>query len=135
MQIISERQRHREIIWLQTFTITGTGCGYSFDCDEDGTIDVEALNPDARINWLYCQSGKNERGETIKPTGLRKSEHTWIEEAIGLCDCGEEVELGGFTNTCENCGADYNQSGQRLADQSQWGIGTGEHPADIARIP
>jgi len=135
MQIISERQRHREIIYLQTFIIQGTGCGYSFDCDENGEVDVEALNPDARINWLYCQSRQNKRGETIKPAGLRKSIHGWIEEAIGLCDdCGEEVELGGFTNTCENCGTNYNFAGQRLADRSQWGVETGEHPADIARI-
>jgi len=53
------------------------------------------------------------------------------QPAIGLCDCGEEVVLGGFTNTCHNCGADYNSSGQRLAPRSQWGSDTGESVADI----
>ena len=49
--------------------------------------------------------------------------------------CGKgSVELSGFTNTCENCGADYNWGGQLLASRSQWGEETGEHPADIARI-
>ena len=135
MKIISERQRHHESFTLCTFTIKGTGAGYSFNCDEDGKVDIEALNPDARINWDHCQAGKNERGETIKPAGIRKCTHGWIEEAIGECDCGAEVELGGFTNTCEECGADYNSCGQKLAPRSQWGVETGEHPADILRIP
>jgi hypothetical protein len=54
--------------------------------------------------------------------------------AWGRCDdCGQIVSLPDFTNTCR-CGAEYNSSGQRLADRSQWGEETGEHPADIARI-
>jgi len=58
----------------------------------------------------------------------RKSRH---EPAVGECDeCGEEVYLTGFTNTCE-CGADYNMSGQRLAPRSQWGEETSETLADI----
>lgn len=55
------------------------------------------------------------------------------QSRIGLCDeCGERVCLDGFTNTCD-CGADYNMSGQRLADRSQWGEETGETLADILR--
>jgi hypothetical protein len=136
MRIIQERQHHRDIIHLKTYTIKGTGCGYSFNCDENGIVLPENMNPEARVNWEHCQAGVNERGETITPTGLRKSISAWIEEAIGLCDnCGGNVGLGGFTNTCEKCGADYNNAGQRLADRSQWGVETGEHPADISRIP
>jgi hypothetical protein len=48
------------------------------------------------------------------------------------CDCGRDVYCGGFTNTCE-CGADYNMSGQRLANRSQWGEETGETADDILR--
>jgi len=51
----------------------------------------------------------------------------------GVC-CKTEFGLGGFTNSCPDCGADYNWSGQRLAPREQWGEETGEHPADIARI-
>lgn len=54
--------------------------------------------------------------------------------AIGLCDCGREVELAGFTNTCD-CGRDYNSGGTLLAPREQWGEETGEHLADIMRIP
>lgn len=49
------------------------------------------------------------------------------------CECGQEVFCSHFTNTCE-CGRDYNMSGQLLADRSQWGAETGEHPADVARL-
>ena len=136
MKIMHERQRHHETIYLQTYAIRGTGAGYSFTCDENGEVDVENMNPDARVNYDYCKAGVNERGEIITATGVRKSEHNWVEEAIGKCDdCGRWVELSGFTNTCENCGADYSKSGQRLAPREQWGVETGEHPADIARIP
>lgn len=50
------------------------------------------------------------------------------------CECGKVLETPGFTNTCD-CGADYNWAGQRLAPRDQWGEETGEHPADILRIP
>lgn len=47
------------------------------------------------------------------------------------CDCGLFIiECYDFTNTCEHCGADYNFAGQRLADRSQWGEETGEHPSE-----
>lgn len=56
------------------------------------------------------------------------------DPVIGLCCCGREVELTGFTNTCD-CGRDYNSGGTLLASREQWGEETGEHPADILRIP
>ena len=41
---------------------------------------------------------------------------------------------GNFTNTCPECGADYNWAGQRLAPRDPWGEETGEHLSDILRI-
>lgn len=38
----------------------------------------------------------------------------------GMCRCGEEVELGEFTNECENCNALYNWAGQELRPESEW---------------
>jgi hypothetical protein len=61
--------------------------------------------------------------------------HSMVAPAVGKCDCGQHVELTGFTNTCTRCQADYNGSGQRLAPREQWGEETGEHLADILRIP
>ena len=53
-----------------------------------------------------------------------------------VCGCGNVWEEGptyGRDFSCDKCGADYNSGGQRLADRSQWGEETGEHPADVAR--
>ena len=60
---------------------------------------------------------------------------TKTEPSLGRCQCGEEVELTGFTNTCSGCGRDYNWAGQALAPRELWGEETGEHPSDILRIP
>ena len=62
-----------------------------------------------------------------------RDETGYRHASIGRCDCGDEVYLGGFTNTCDRCGADYNSAGQLLAPRCFWGEETGEHPADIAR--
>ena len=48
--------------------------------------------------------------------------------------CGKWMECDGFTNTCEECGADYNWAGQRLASREQWGEETGESLSDILDI-
>ena len=43
-----------------------------------------------------------------------------VRSRTGICEeCGREVDLRGFTNECV-CGALYNNSGQRLADPSEW---------------
>ncbi|GAB3062042.1 hypothetical protein ACFOU0_05935 [Salinicoccus sesuvii] len=47
------------------------------------------------------------------------------------CDnCQEEVECSRFTNCC-SCGADYDMSGELLADRIQWGYETGESAKEI----
>ena len=56
-----------------------------------------------------------------------------VERKLGLCECGKEVALTGFTNTCE-CGRDYNMSGQLLASRSHWGEETGESVEDILSV-
>ena len=134
IEIISERQHHCEVSHQLGFNIPNTGCGYSFECDENGNIDIESLNPDAQENYQRCLKGENERGEKIVPGEVRELHSNWIEPACGKCECGTTVELEGFTNTCEGCGEDYDSCGQNLAPREQWGIETGEHPADIARI-
>jgi hypothetical protein len=41
--------------------------------------------------------------------------------------CNNPVELlSSWANQCDNCGAEYNGSGQRLAPREQWGEETGE---------
>lgn len=53
--------------------------------------------------------------------------------AIVIC-CEKELNCTRFTNTCPECGADYNSCGQHLAPRSQWGAETGETEADILAI-
>jgi len=45
--------------------------------------------------------------------------------------CGRWMQCNSFTNTCDQCGKDYNGAGQELAPRSQWGEETGETASDI----
>lgn len=66
-----------------------------------------------------------ERGTRVVENGILVKTDT-----IGQCECGEQLALIGFTNTCV-CGRDYNWAGQQLAPRSQWGEETGETASDI----
>ena len=134
MKIIQRRKRieteHHEVNFWYTDHV-GTW-GFSFDCDPNGRV-LPRTNPDAEEHYQACLTG-SVNGLAVLPGELRSWTSHYTQPAIGLCDhCGREVELGGFTNTCD-CGADYNSSGQRLADRSQWGEETGESLSDILRI-
>lgn len=105
--------------------------GYGFACDKHGKINFRKLKakPQACENYLYCEQHQDEFNiET------RQYHHSYLQPAVGRCQCGVEIELGGFTNTCD-CGRDYNWAGQELADRSQWGEETGESLSDILKIP
>jgi hypothetical protein len=43
-----------------------------------------------------------------------------------LTCCGTQLVLSRFTNTCSECGSDYNQSGSLLASRQFWGEETDE---------
>ncbi len=98
------------------------GAGFAFPCDEQGNVDTKNLPPEALGNYKKCLSGEHD----VICKGVRILRWNVREPAVGLCECGKEVELSHFTNTCE-CGADYNFAGQRLAPREQWGEETGEH--------
>ena len=43
------------------------------------------------------------------------------------CGCGNEIELwDSWANACNNCGKEYNGSGQELSTREFWGEETGE---------
>ena len=69
--------------------------------------------------------------KVFRPRGYWYHEFT---APVIKCACGAEVVCEYFTNVC-TCGRDYNTCGQLLAPRSQWGEETGEHLADILRIP
>lgn len=131
MKIIRHRQIIENVRYTRDFVYRNdAGAGFAFDCDEEGNLSPDT-HESALENYRKCLSGEHD----VIDWGVRKSEWSYTEPAVGLCVCGEEVELGGFTNTCEKCGRDYNWAGQELAPRHFWGEETGEHPADIARIP
>ena len=118
---------HRNFRWRDAI---GHGfSGFSFPCNEEGEVNRGDMCGAALDNLDACLSGKKD----VVPDGVERREHTWREPAVGLCDCGQEVELGNFTNTCE-CGRDYNSGGQLLAPRENWGSETGEHWSDIVRV-
>lgn len=102
------------------------GSGYNFPCDRHGNL----LESHQQTFFSKCISDPNLIFE-----GVQHISRFYKKPAVGHCCCGQLVSLGGFTNTCHGCGRDYNWNGTLLADRSQWGEETGEHPADIARIP
>jgi hypothetical protein len=120
--------RHSEIVECARYSREldrGDGSGYSFDCEEDGTVDPATA---ARIAELLAAE------PALRDRGVRADRWHYREPAVGRCACGAEVELGGFTNECDRCGRLYNSGGQELCHPSLWGEETGEHPADILRI-
>lgn len=102
----------------------GMAGGFGFDCDEQGNVFMDQLNPDALANYKACISGKYD----VRSMGVQRYVNRYTEPAVLRCDCGHHVALGHhFTNTCDNCHADYNSQGTRLAPRSQWGEETGEY--------
>lgn len=124
MKIIQEPYREEGVEYSLCFRWRGgdPGHGFSFPCDENGNVDEESLNLAARENLRKCRSGEHD----VVPEGVEAREWSYRHPRVGRCDCGEEVVLDQFTNTCYGCDADYNMSGQRLAPRSQWGEETGE---------
>jgi hypothetical protein len=119
-KIIKERTRKTIMSFRHEFKyIDEKNSGFSFPCDEKGNI---SFNEASLKNYNWCINNPDK----VIDCGIMKRADTITEPAIILCDCGEHVYLTGNTNTCDNCGADYNFFGQRLADRSQWGIETGE---------
>jgi hypothetical protein len=131
IKIIQRREIIETVTYSLFFELRGKeGAGYAFDCDKAGNIDMGKLHANALANLGACQDGTF----NVFAGYVQEFRHSYRQPAIGECDCGEHVQLYGFTNTCDNCEADYNMSGQRLAPREQWGEETGESLADILSI-
>jgi hypothetical protein len=137
MKILQSRIHHHEVYYMLGFEYDDLpGAGFAFDCDENGIVNEAELKvhrPEAYRSLQACRSGEV-NGRKVHPMGAEKIERNYNEPAIGECECGEEVVLHGFTNTCDRCERDYNQSGSLLAPREQWGEETFESLGDILRI-
>jgi hypothetical protein len=132
MKIIQRRERKTAVEYARSFVWENDpGAGFSFPCDEAGNVGEASMNPVALKSYRACLTGRI-GGRAIVDEGVVRYESRYTMPAVGLCEeCGSEVVLDRFTNTCSKCAADYNMSGQRLAPRSQWGCETGESVADI----
>ena len=126
MKILKNREHWQNVTYSRSFLNPKVlGAGWGFDCDADGKV-FELSNDLAKENLRKCLAGEG----GIIDDGIKTYRSSGISPAVGLCDdCGAEVYLSHFTNTCD-CGADYNMSGERLASREQWGEETGEHWSD-----
>ena len=96
--------------------IEDPSCGFSFDCDETGKMD---LNPDAQRNYDYAIS----HPEEYKDRGIVKTRYVDHVPAKGTCICGNEMELSAqYMGACQcgKCGQWYNLFGQALIPPEYW---------------
>lgn len=131
-KIIKKRWYEKVTERLRSYDYEGSpGHGFCFPCDETGHVDTTQLQPEGRASLAMCEDGVTEGGVKIIDKGIITQSWTVTHPAQLRCDCGVILKLWSFTNTCEDCGADYNHVGQRLAPREQWGEETGETAADI----
>jgi hypothetical protein len=122
MERISNRQvSFVDVHYHKWATTDGIG-GFNVDCTETGEVTAEHAEDFAKFR-------ADETAGKLIYCGVVTYTRKEVKAAIIKCNCGQEVYLHGFTNTCE-CGADYNMGGQRLAPRDQWGEETGEHYSD-----
>jgi hypothetical protein len=122
LEIIRERHRAERVEHCLAFT-DNDGCGYNFDCDENGNV---IFNPE----FEECQRQNYEAAMAAGPEAfpLEFNHHTvrrfrYTENAIGRCRCGEEFELYDQYQgacPCPKCGQWYNMFGQELVDPEHW---------------
>lgn len=129
-KFLRHREYHEETTFAHYFGWrSDPNAGFAFNCDKEGN--VLNLQDAAQENYNKCLSGEYD----VIDQGVIPFVHRWTDPAAIECPCGAEVELYGFTNTCEKCSRDFNQSGQELAPREFWGEETGESLADILQIP
>jgi hypothetical protein len=133
IKIIRERQDHYRVEYTMDFGGVQGDVQFGFVVDFAGRH--KSFDPEYGVPETYWKCIRREI-EGVVCYGISEREVYWWEPAVGLCeDCGAEVVLQGFTVGCPGCPALYNSGGQRLCDPSEWGEETGEHPADLLRIP
>jgi hypothetical protein len=129
MEIVAKREAQEIVTYALFYERQNLqGAGFGFDCDESGNL--FELAPIARNSLRLILNGEIQ----VLPPIITKFVNRYVSPAVGKCVCGENVQLFGFTNTCNQCQRDYNMSGQELAPRSQWGLETGENINDILSI-
>jgi len=127
MKKVTERIEHSEVIQLHFFNwADDIGGGYMFELDKAGKC---VHGKAAQENHRKCLDGTFD----VIDKGITESKRTWTDPAEWVC-CHTPFVCDSFTNTCPDCGTNYNSAGQQLAPSVFWGEETGEFPEDIRRI-
>ena len=121
--MIKDYKKGEEVIRIRYALIfdDGNSNGYAFDCDENGTVDID--NEAAQRNYEYCLEHKD---LFVRAGKITKETIRYRENNSGVCNCGKRIELfneylGGCE--CPYCGQWWNIWGQALNNPYTWSDG------------
>lgn len=93
--------------------------GFAFPCNEAGELSAE-LSEAAKTNFVFCV---NHPEQFTRFDKVIKRTHSYTDNAHGICECGNSVELWSqYMGACQcsKCGQWYNLFGQELLPPSDW---------------
>ena len=105
--------------WYELCFDDGRNNGLGFPCDEHGTPLIEG-NEAAQKNYQWALEHPERFARFNK---VVKHKQDYKENAWGICECGETVELfNEYMGACEcpQCGKWYNLFGQELNPPETW---------------
>lgn len=97
-------------------------CGFTGTCGTWKAIDGE------KGTWCYKCA---EKGVKSALKDVEVPEKMWQKGLVEVNCCGVWIECHGTTSSCQNCGKEFNISGQELAPREQWGEETNETSDDF----
>jgi hypothetical protein len=120
LTIIKERE-HKEYTYARLeFDYLGIhGSGFTFPVTEDGEPDFDKMIHAGVANYNYCIN----HPEKFEKPEIRNYTGTFVDPAVGICSCGNQVELVAEylgACSCPKCGKWYNIFGQELKDPEFW---------------
>ena len=110
----------KTIIWYRREFTYEDGCGgFTFPCDVTGNVELTTDAARENYEWAMAHPEKF----PVAYNEFTRYEDTYIENARGVCSCGEEVELYDHYQgacPCPKCGQWYNLFGQELVNPKYW---------------
>jgi hypothetical protein len=91
--------------------------GFMFPATSTGDPDFDKMPPAAKANYERCLTDP-----ALKEPEFVEDERTYMNPAVGLCSCGQEIILDADYQgavRCD-CGKWYNIFGQELKDPEYW---------------